>query len=132
MNAIQVAIWRAIENPSDLERGMEDVTLAELAKEVEDAELKRKGANHGLSIYQDFPEGMKGIELFDHAVSRRMVKYADRPTDHKITEGLGIMSPAKGWRQPQKDILNVNYLSVCESNIMADLDAKEDLYYSAD
>ena len=124
--SIQVAVWRAMENPGDLERGMEDISTsnrAQLPTEIEEVENGRRKATDGLTMFQDIPEGMVGEELFDHMVHRRMIKYADKPGEHKISEHLCILPPIAGRSRPQKDIFKVDYLSVCEANIVSGLES---------
>ena len=52
MSALQVAIWLAVDDPSHIERGLEDVDLDVngLPAEVIAAEANREIATHNLSL----------------------------------------------------------------------------------
>ena len=77
--AVQMGLWHAVDDPSHLDRGMEDeevVLSASVPEEVEMAEEARKKATDGLSSYHLHPEGKSGNELFNHAIACRLRKYS--------------------------------------------------------
>ena len=81
MNAIQVAIWLAIKNPSHIERGLEDADLVEgteLPAEVVAVENERQTATHNLAAWRRHPQNMSGMDLFNHMLTFRCVSYAHR------------------------------------------------------
>jgi len=99
MNAIQVAIWLAIENPSHIERGLEDADLVEgkeLLAEVVAVESERQTATHNLAAWRRLPRNMSGMDLFNHMLTFRCVPYAHRQEEHKISDHNEIISPIKG------------------------------------
>lgn len=112
VSSLQVCIWLAIDNPAHLERGMEDSKL-QLPDEVVMAKSNRKTATDGLSMWKLIPPGMKGEELFDHAIGFRCQEYAkdaESIAQHKLSDSLGIISPLKtGFPKHQKDFFRVGY-----------------------
>ena len=79
MSALQLGVWHAIDDPSHLDRGMEDADVSHtspLPSEVTEAEAARHKATHDLPAFTFKPDGMTGKELLDHFVSHRLRKYA--------------------------------------------------------
>ena len=93
--SIQVAIWHSIENPADLDRGMEgeDDFITPTAKEPEAIALEkeRQKETGNLSMYELHPKGLKGLPHFDHMVGMRQREYADKQKDHKIRDYLHLV-----------------------------------------
>ena len=89
MNAIQVTIWCAIENPSHIERGLEDADLVEgkeLPAEVVAQENERQTATHDLAAWRLHPRNMSDMDLFNHMLTFRCCSYAHRQEEHKISD----------------------------------------------
>jgi hypothetical protein len=77
ITGIQVAIWHSVDNPVDLDRGVEDVDVGSTApsplpEDVIAVEGNRKTATDGLTMYQLKPHGLKGVELFNHMITHRL------------------------------------------------------------
>ena len=119
--SIQVAIWHSIENPVDLDRGMEDeddsTTSTAKEPEVIALEKERQKGTDNLSMYELHPKGLKGKPHFDHMVAMRQRKYADKQRDHKISDCLHIHSPIKGYTDSARDLFKIKYHNVLESNV---------------
>jgi len=78
-----MGLWRALDDPTHLDRGMKDTEFthsAILPIEVANAERARKKATAGLRAYELKPEGTSSSELLDHAVAFRLREYADKQT----------------------------------------------------
>ena len=83
IKAIQMGLWHALDDPTHLDRGMEDTEFTHtsiLPIEVANAEKARKKATAGLRAYELKPEGLSGSDLLDHAITFRLREYADKQT----------------------------------------------------
>ena len=122
MGALQVAVWLAVENPSHIERGIEDEWVGGsddgLPAEVVEVESGRKTATHDLSMFQLKPEGMTGMNLFEHMIGFRLREFSKDQTNHNISDAVGVVSPIKGYPQHQKDLMQVDYHRVIEKDLM--------------
>ena len=81
MSVLQLGVWHAINDPSHLDRGMEDADLSHkspLTNEVTEVEAARHKATHNLPAFTFKPEGMTGKELLDHFVSHWLSKCAKK------------------------------------------------------
>ena len=85
LTALQPCIFLAMEHPSHLERGLaseEEEAMGpcndEDAAIINRVEASQEKADHGLSIFQRIPKGMKGHELFFHQIDFRQREYARR------------------------------------------------------
>ena len=79
-----MGLWHALDDPTHLDRGMEDKEFTHSAIvpiEVANAEKARKKATEGLRAYELTPEGLSGSELLDHAISFRLREYSDKQKD---------------------------------------------------
>ena len=84
IKAIQMGLWHALDDPTHLDRGMEDIEFTHCAIvpiEVANAEKARKKATEGLRAYELTPEGLSGSEFLDHAISFRLREYSDKQKD---------------------------------------------------
>ena len=68
--SLQTCVWLAIEGPSHIEQGMEELEVEQdLPAEVVQAEASRKKATSDLKLFRCVPDGMTGIELFHHQIA---------------------------------------------------------------
>ena len=120
---LQVCVWLAIDNPSHLDRGMEDIEI-DLPHQVVEVENNRVTATYDLLLWKLKLPGMKNEELFDHMVGMRYREYAKTPKltkEHKISDHHHVISPKKGYPKHQQDIMNVQYSHIVERRIMDDV-----------
>ena len=126
LTSLQPAIFVAMENPSHLDRGVEeddDPSLVEPrdpegAAIVDAVEANRAKASSGLSMFQRFPNGMTGMDLFFHQVNFRQRSYALREEEHKISAHLNVCSP----RTPhQRALMDIDYDKKMQGTLMADV-----------
>ena len=91
---LQVCIWIALDHPSNIERGMEDVEIT-FPDVVAVVEKERKLAVYDISMWQLKPPGIKVKNIFVHMIGRRHVKYADVKIikKHKISDDLNKIYP---------------------------------------
>ena len=122
MSALQVAIWLAVDDPSHIERGVEDIDLGAegLPAEVVAVEANRQTATHDLSMFQLKPPGMKGMVLYEHAIGFRLREFSKdgKRKDHKISDAVGVLSPIKGYPKHQEEFFEVDYHHVLEKDLM--------------
>ena len=124
LHSIQVAIWHSIENPVDLNCGMEDEddsdSIMPTAKEPEviALEKERQKTTDNLSMYEPHPKGLQYLPKFDHMMAVRQHEYADKQKDHKISDYLHIHLPKKWWTDSAQDLFRINYHNVLESNVL--------------
>ena len=115
-----------MEHPSHLERGLpsnedevatpNDEEGAALIKTVEGA---RKKADHGLSLFQRIPKGMKGEELLDHQSAFRQREYAAKPEQHFISPALNV----EARTSHQRSLMEIDYVHRVQGSLMADVNA---------
>jgi hypothetical protein len=114
--SLQTCVWLAIEDPSHIERGMEELEVEQdLPAEVVQAEASRKKATSDLKHFRCVPDGMTGIELFHHQIAFCQRAYARKPHEHRIDPALGVFSPKK---KEQKNLLSVDYAYKVQGDIM--------------
>lgn len=126
LTSLQPAIFVAMENPSHLDRGVEqdgDLSLAEPrdpegAAIVNAVEANRAKASSGLSMFQRVPNGMTGLDLFFHQVNFRQRSYALREREHKISEHLNVCSPRTAH---QRALMDIDYDKKMQGTLMADV-----------
>ena len=116
--ALQSCIFLAIENPSHINRGLEEQAVAPVInQEVADVEANRKTALDGLSLFQRNPEELKGMDAFYHQVNFRQRAYAKKPDEHKINPAL-MVSPRN---HHQRALMNIDYAKKVQGTLMSDI-----------
>ena len=86
LTTLQPCIFLAIDNPSHLDRGFEEVIDRIVAGDVATKdqaaiaaiETIREKANTGLHMMQRNPNGVKGMDLFEHQIAFRQRAYSKR------------------------------------------------------
>lgn len=126
--ALQTCVWLAIDNPSHLDRGMEDVEIEdETPDEVANVESARCSATDDLSMFRRVPDGMSGEDLFDHQVAFRHRAYSKKPDEHKLDPALMISPRTKS----QEDMLSIDYARKVQGDIMSEVGDGVNLKYAA-
>jgi len=121
LTTLQPCIFLAIENPSHLDRGLEevidriDVATKDQAT-IAGIESIRKKATTGLHMMQRNPDGLKGMDLFEHQVAFRQRAYSKRESEHKISDSLAC-SPRTSH---QRSLMSVDYHLKIQGDLMAD------------
>ena len=121
LNQLQTCIFCATDNPSHLDRGVEDdapltVTVLE---EVAAAEEAHNDATAGLSYYKLRPDGLKGEALLKHMYEFGQVAYSNREMEYGVSKYLDV-----DYRTPhQQKLMQLNYRQKIMANIMDDVNA---------
>ena len=124
LTTLQPCIFLAIDNPSHLDRGFEEVIDRIVAGDVATKdqaaiaaiETIREKANTGLHMMQRNPDGVKGMDLFEHQVAFRQRAYSKRESEHKISDSLAC-SPRTSH---QRSLMSVDYHLKIQGDLMAD------------
>ena len=124
--SLQPCIFLAMEYPSHLERGLvsdkDEVVGPSNDKDaatINRIESSRLKADHGLTMFQRIPEGLKGEELLDHQCAFRQREYARKPGEHKISPGLNC----EPRNSHQMSLMEIGYAFQAQGNLMADVNA---------
>lgn len=126
--SLQTCVWLANDNPSHLDRGMEDVEIEdETPDEVTNVESVRCSATDDLSMFRRVPDGMSGMELFDHMVAFRHRAYSKNQGEHKLNPALMISPRTKS----QVDMMTVDYARKVQGDIMSEVGDGVNLKYAA-
>jgi hypothetical protein len=96
LTTLKPCIFLAIDNPSHLDRGLEEVMDRIVAGDVATKdqaaiaaiETIREKANPGLHMMQRNPDGVKGMDLFEHQIAFCQRAYSKRESEHKISDSL--------------------------------------------
>lgn len=121
LSALQPCIFCAMDNPTHLDRGLDEeedgVDEVVQPDEVIAAEAARKKAHHGLDLFVRAPEGLTGIKLFDHMCNFRQRSYAHKEKDHKISDHLDCQPRTSH----QHDLMKIDYHLRMQGTIMGDV-----------
>ena len=121
MNQLQTCIFCAIEDPSHLDRGVEEDAPVPLSvpEEVAAAEEARTDATAGLSHYRLKPDGVTGEALLKHMYEFGQEQYGNKESEYGVSEYLDV-----DYRTPhQQNLMKVNYKRKIMANIMDDVNA---------
>ncbi len=104
LTTLQPCIFLAIDNPSHLDRGLEEVIdrIVVATKDraaIAAIESIRKKATAGLHMMQRNTDGVKGMDLFEHQVAFRQRAYSKRESEHKISDSLACSSEVSNERR---------------------------------
>jgi hypothetical protein len=121
---LQPCIFLAIGNPSHLDRGLKEVMDRILAGDVaikDQAAIAAiesicEKANTGLHMMQCNPDGVKGMDIFEHQVAFHQRAYSKRESEHKISDPLAC-SPRTSH---QRFLMSLNYHLKIQGDLMAD------------
>jgi hypothetical protein len=99
LTLLQPCIFLAIDNPLHLDRGLEEV-IDKITVNAPNADVSAiaaietvcNKANTGLKMMQHNPDGLTGIELFEHQVRFRQRDFSKKEGQHKISDYL-VISP---------------------------------------
>ena len=121
LNQLQPCIFCAIDDPSHLDRGVEeDAPLpTDVPPEVAAAEEARNDATAGLSFYLAKPDGVKGEKLLAHLYQHIQKMYKDRKAEFGVSKHLDVEV-----RTPhQQTLMELDYEETIMATIMDDINA---------
>ena len=118
---IAALFFLAIDNPSHLDRGLEEVIDQIVVATKDQAAIAaiesiREKATAGLHMMQRNTDGVKGMDLFEHQVAFRQRAYSKRESEHKISDSLAC-SPRTSH---QRSLMSVDYHLKIQGVLMAD------------
>ena len=124
LTTLQPCIFLAIDNPSCLDRGLEEVmdriVAGDVATKDQSAiaaiESIREKANTDLHMMQRNPNGVKGMDLFKHQVAFCQRAYSKRESKHKISASLACSLHTSH----QRSLMSLNYHLKIQGDLMAD------------
>ena len=121
LTTLQPCIFLAIDNPSHLDRGLEEVIDRIVVGTKDQAaiaaiETIREKANTGLHMMQRNPDGVKGMDLFEHQIAFCQRAYSKRESEHKISDSLAC-SPHTSH---QRSLMSLDYHLKIKGVLMAD------------
>jgi hypothetical protein len=124
LTSLQPCIFLAIDNPSHLDRGLKEVMDRIVAGDVATKdqaaiaaiESIREKANTGLLMMRRNPNGVKGMDLFEHQVAFCTKAYSKRESKHKISDSLACSPRTSHQRSP----MSLNYHLKIQGDLMAD------------
>ena len=110
---LQPCNFLAIDNPSHLDRGLEEVMDQIVAGDVATKDQAAIAAiesihekeNTGLHMMQHNPDGVKGMDFFEHQVAFCQRSYSKRESEHKISDSLAC-SPRTSH---QRSLMSLDY-----------------------
>ncbi len=125
LTLLQPYIFLAIDNPSHLDRGLEEfmdkrIVTGDAATQDQAAiaaiESIRKKANTGLHMMQRIPDGVKGIDVFEHQVKFCQQAYSERESKHIYSASLAC-SPCTSY---QRALMCLDYHLKIQGDLVAD------------
>ena len=104
LTTLQPCIFLAIDNPSHLDRGLEEVIDRIVVATKDQAAIAaiesiREKATAGLHMMQRNTDGVKAMDLFEHQVAFRQRAYSKRESEHKISDSLACSSEVSNERR---------------------------------
>jgi hypothetical protein len=104
LTTLQPCIFLAIDNPSHLDRGLEEVIDRIVVATKDQAAIAaiesiREKATAGLHMMQRNNDGVKGMDLFEHQVAFRQRAYSKRESEHKFSDSLACSSEVSNERR---------------------------------
>jgi len=124
LTTLQPCILLAIDNPSCLDRGLEEVMDRIVAGDVATKDQAAiaaiesicKKATSGLHMMQRNPDEFKGMDLFEHQIAFCQQAYSKRESKHKISDSLAC-SPRTSH---QRSLMSLDYHLKIQGDFMAD------------